>query len=260
MSDLVSFSGFQEANLRAVYFLNPRSLFDLGRPGYFLPEQIRELNSFYALWEAVWAQTLRSLNSESTDLADHFFRFDFACALFDEQNNIAAFLCSSTFDIRFQAHREHSYLKKLPDPFFASQLKTSETKIGSLEYAYVNPLWRKDRIGISLVDVLVCLNAKELFSRGVQLLMAFTRNDRSVNKIIYGRGGVAISQNEIMHNVAIDSISIRHDDFKFDIQNTVDARIECLWRDRRYLGAHHDDMTIEKGVSYGQNADHQARA
>lgn len=231
------FLEFRDDELTARFHLSPR--LRISSPMYSQRHEIEMHNRLYRNWKANWIATLQSLGSQQGDLVDQFSRFDFICELVDGDGGLAGILCSTSFDLRLEDHREHSYLRRVPASLFQQLISNDRFVLGSLEFAYVAPNWRKHLIGVSLVDVLVCLCGKELFSRGVTSLFAYTRNDRSIDKIIYGRGGQPVLKNEKMHNVSIDCICIPKDGFKFDLNSPLDIKIESLWTSRVYVGATH---------------------
>ncbi len=172
-------------------------------------------NLVFQKWQRVWSDTFEQLGSSSRHFADDFSRFSFIYGLFDADDTVVAFLCSTIFDFQFFAHRAHSYLERYPKWFHEEAIQKRDLTCASLEYCYVDAEWRKSKLPFSLVDVLLCLCAREAFSRGIDRVVAVTRNDRSVNQVVYQRGGEAVVTDAESHNVSVDLISLHRSHFRF---------------------------------------------
>ena len=172
-------------------------------------------NQLFERWHQVWTETFQNLGSNPRGFAHDFSRFSFVYCLLDKAHTIVAFLCSTIFDARSSAHKEHSYFKRYPKAFIQACEDEASPLLSSLEYCYVSPEWRKAQLPFSLVDILLCLCARRAYSWGIPRVIAVTRNDRSVNQVVYQRGGEAVVSNADLHNVKIDMISLQQSHFKF---------------------------------------------
>lgn len=135
------------------------------------------LNEVYSLWEKTFG---RVLNSAGANLDhDDFFRCHAAGVLLF-RNEVVGFNLFTTFDLELNAHRNHNYFKDL-DPQFVKSVTKQGSKVMTMEYFTLAPLWRKQAREIPWGEILTGLGLFHMDQSPANIVVGTPRVDLRVD-------------------------------------------------------------------------------
>lgn len=135
------------------------------------------LDDVYSLWEETFGHVLNSAGVE----LDHndFFRCHAAGVLMFK-NEIVGFNLFTTFDLELKAHRNHNYFREL-DPHFVKSVTKHGSKIMTMEYFTLSPLWRKQSQEIPWGEILTGLGLYYMDHSPADIVVGTPRVDLKVD-------------------------------------------------------------------------------
>lgn len=135
------------------------------------------LNEVYGLWEDTFGHVLNSAGVELDH--DDFFRCHTAGVLL-YKNEVVGFNLFTTFDLGLRAHRNHNYFKDL-DPQFVKSVTKQGSKIMTMEYFTLAPLWRKQSQEIPWGEILTGLGLHYMDQSPAEIVVGTPRVDLKVD-------------------------------------------------------------------------------
>ncbi|MGZ3694761.1 MAG: hypothetical protein ACXWQO_11300 [Bdellovibrionota bacterium] len=192
------------------------------------PETYLLHNQAYALWTRSWQQTFADLKSEAKIKADDFLRQDVIGALFDKDKAVGLLL-HTYLDLDLDAVRDHSYLVTYPSHIVSQLREAGATKVLTMEYLTLDKSWGRAKIGVALSEVILGLGVKLLENSGFGAMVVVTRNDRQVNRILYGYGARCLEAGLTKHNVSVDLVSLDQGTTHSGQNADVNRWIEYFW-------------------------------
>ena len=137
------------------------------------------LNEVFELWEETFGRVLNSAGVE-LDYND-FFRCHTAGVLL-YKNEVVGFNLFTTFDLNLRAHRHHNYFKEL-DPQFVKSVTKQGSKIMTMEYFTLSPLWRKQSQEIPWGEILTGLGLYYMDHSPADIVVGTPRVDLKVDSM-----------------------------------------------------------------------------
>lgn len=194
--------------------------------------RLQQYNQFYEDWKTSWNQTYKELKSESSAQPNDFLRQDILAGLFFENEPIAL-QTYAIFDLRWSAHRDHSYLSPFPSKYLDSLHHQNLNRLWTVQFLFVKPEWRKNLQQVSVSEVLAILGIRAFYASQADIMIGVARADRKINEMLYRRGASVIQRGLTLHNVAIDLLKFdRNDQLILKTDRPEDEYIEKFWNDR----------------------------
>jgi hypothetical protein len=188
-------------------------------------------NQAYALWQSNWQKTFEDLKSNAKLSADDFVRQNIISALFDGEKAVGLLL-HTYLDLNLDAVRAHSYLSTYPCQVVEGLRHSGAAQVLTMEYLTLDKNWRKSKVGVALGEVILGLGVQVLVESGFDSMVVVTRNDRQVNKILYGYGARCLAANLTKHNVSVDLVSLDKGKTYPGADSEVNRWIEYFWSRR----------------------------
>lgn len=189
-------------------------------------------NAAYRLWHRCWESTFSELKSEAKLNPQDFLRQDIISALYDGQRAVGLLL-HTYLNLELDAVREQPYLATYPAEVIDRLREEGVSKVLTMEYLTLDPLWRKSKVGLSMGEVILGLGAKLFAASGFEAMLVVTRNDRGVNQTLYGYGGRCLAAGLTKHNVPVDIVSLDRGKTRPGPNEKVNYWIEYFWGKRQ---------------------------
>lgn len=211
---------------------------------YVLPGHIRDCKpefhqlygSAYRFWRVFMGYEMNKEHLEDIEKklsSDAFMLFEDIFTLF-HGNSIVGFFCFDTKDMHSPAICDQSFFKSFPEDVLDNYIMPAD-KIMTIGHLLVHPDWRRSKIGVGLSDILVWFMHKRFVESGSDLMIYWTRNNRSTNQLGVKFGGEAIVQNQEYGGLTADIIATRPENVVMDCGDpTVNQISERLWENLKY--------------------------
>lgn len=185
----------------------------------------------YEFWHAHWLRTFGEVNGITRLHSDEFCRQSEVSALFLERDPVAVFLYD-WFDLRNAAHLEHSYFSRFPDIVLETLRQMEIAEVMIINYLAVAENWRRTQNHVSLADVMMGLAVKRFVNSRFRYIVAYARNSRRTNDLMYNFGAVPVHQNLVAHREPSDFVLFDRHRLNFRVEPAVTDLIERLWSAR----------------------------
>lgn len=198
------------------------------------PEFKKLYNTAYRFWRVFMGYEMNKEKLEDIDSklsSDGFMLFEDIYTLF-YGDAIVGFFCFDTKDMHSEAICDQSFFKSFPQDILQRYI-TPADKIMTIGHLLVHPDWRRSKIGIGLSDILVWFMHKRFVESGSDLMIYWTRNNRSTNQLGIKFGGEAILENYEYGGLTADAIATRPNKVILDSGDEVVNLIsEGFWKNR----------------------------
>jgi hypothetical protein len=185
-------------------------------------------NQLYRLWKQIWNETYSELGSNKTVCGDDFYFLDEFCTIhFD--NLPIAMVALKWLDLNLIPACENNYIEHFPGETLTQLKELGYQKVMGLGNLIAHPDWRKNGSQLSYTDVVVGLALKRQIENHFDTAICYTRNNRSVNKLVYRLGGIPLWQNLMRHNVQVDVVVIPSEKVAIHPQPEVQQAIDVYW-------------------------------
>lgn len=198
------------------------------------PEYVEFYNLAYDFWRIFMGLEMQREQLEDIDkklASDGFMLFQDVFTLFYDKQ-IVGFFCFDTKDMQSRAILDQEFFKSFPDAVMENYIKPSN-KLMSIGHLLVHPDWRRNKIGIGLSDILVWFMHKRFVESGSDLMIYWTRNNRSTNDLGTKFGGEQIVTDVEYGGLTADIIATRPDKVVLDCGNKeVNELSQHYWNNR----------------------------
>ena len=164
-------------------------------------------NSAYRLWDHVWSETLNDLDGVKKLFSNDFTRHDYATVLLRDGVAISLICCSEA-NLKLEARKNDSWFECWPSN---TLLEISKREGIGLIGAWfcVAPEYRKTRADfpVNIGQVVMESFGKLVLEGKYNVGFGVSRNNRSVNKVVYGIGGVKVGEASA-HGCDVDLILV----------------------------------------------------
>lgn len=195
-------------------------------------EQNKDLyNDLYKLWQNVWNKTFTELGENKTVAGDEFFLLDELFTVHID-NKAVAMVAAKWLNLELSPCTDNYYFKTFPPETRSALEAHNIKKFMGLGNLVTHPEWRKQKTGIPFADIVTGLSFKRQIEHGFDSALCYTRNDRSVNKMVKGFGGISLWQGIKRHNVEVDIMIVQSQNVVSHPSSDVQAFIDKLWGNR----------------------------
>jgi hypothetical protein len=204
----------------------------------FNPRRARDplLDGAYRLWRDVWQSTWQEAKVSTPMYSDEFTRQD-EVAVMAMGGSCIAVTCLRWLDLTRESAREDSYFKHWPQEAIA-KLGARLVCVGS--NTAIDPAWRRALVeprsgesgeAVRLSFASLALSARRFVASSADCLIALTRNDRSIDRILLALGsGAPLARIKICGNDTDVICLERHN-------TTTEAPVVGdLWQRRHHAG------------------------
>ncbi|MEY2934803.1 MAG: hypothetical protein RL033_5552 [Pseudomonadota bacterium] len=164
----------------------------------FNPRRARDplLDSAYQLWRDVWQSTWQEANVSTPMYSDEFTRQD-EVAIMAMGGACIAVTCLRWLDLTQASAREDSYFKHWPE---AAVEKLGRRRVCIGSNTAIDPTWRRALVeprpgvpgdSVRLSYASLALSARRFVTSSADCLIALTRNDRAIDRILLALGSGA---------------------------------------------------------------------
>lgn len=188
-------------------------------------------NDVYAFWNASWSKTLGELDKLEKLHADEFLRQGEATVITLDKE-IIGFFSFSWFDLRYEASLDHSYFRPYPRDCLDTLKARGLNKLMTMGWLTVSPPWRKSELGPLVCEALIWQGYKRFSQSESDVLVAYTRNDRKINKAAYLYGSRCLREKLTSHNVEVDLIWTLKEDVRNNPDPLIHKTAQRLWDTR----------------------------
>lgn len=198
----------------------------------FLDQWSQVYNIYFDTWKRSWEKTFKELRSTATPQPNDFLRQQVLAGLL-YRDQMVGMLTNSFFDLRWKAHCDHPYFQFFPESFKSLSDGKGVHRVMTMEYLYVDPLWRKTLQNVSLSEILPCLALKRSYFTDVDAVVGVARSDRKIDTMLYNRGAECVGSNIEIHNVKVDLIYFpRQKLLETSLDQEEDRYVEYFWENR----------------------------
>ncbi len=192
-------------------------------------------NEVYQFWKSFWNEVFKQNGSSSNADPNSFYRQNFV-AVITKGKDVAGTVFFSENNIQSKVVREITYFDRPYIREFCNDwIERGKYNVSTSEMLTVNPLYRKKEIGISLGSILMGISSQAFIESGNQVMIAPTRLDIGVDKIIEDFGWKMISEIYSMHETPVALYAL----FRENIRNSEDPEVQkwvdTLWSKRKDL-------------------------
>lgn len=153
----------------------------------------------YKFWHDSWGKTLKSLSGLKKLRSDEFFKFDEISFISHEDFGPVALHCHQWMDLSKDYYKDQAYLEWYPENLISSLEEEGFKKVLFYGNLIVHPEWRRSKCGLSFGDIITSFVVDRLQNTQLDCAITYTRDDRSVNKMI-GRLGARVLQSDLVAN------------------------------------------------------------
>ena len=154
----------------------------------------------YSFWKKLWLETYRELVGLDKINSDSFLSSYRVVCVFNDIEVVAIGLIHN-FDFSNPLQKELSYFNAFSDKSLDS-IFSKYKRISSIDNIAISPNYRKKGI----VQLLFHEIYKIFIETSSDILVAYTRNNRSINKVAYDLGASSLDKNILNHAVKTDII------------------------------------------------------
>ncbi|MBC7537892.1 MAG: hypothetical protein H7281_03675 [Bacteriovorax sp.] len=194
------------------------------------PEAYHAYNSAYHLWERVWSETLKELDGVKKLFSNEFTRHDFATVLYRDDIAIAL-MCYSAVNLNLDVRKNDSWFESWPQEFLAEQsIREGEGLIAA--WFCTAPEYRKSQLNYPINSAKLIMEAfgKIVLEDGYNVGYGTSRNNRSVNKLLYEIGGEKRGES-LAHGCEVDLILVEPDKVR-EAQLSYSNLFKKLWEEK----------------------------
>ena len=206
-------------------------------PGHIrdcVSENISHYNTAYDFWRVFMGYEMSKENIENIESklsSDGFMLFEDIYTLF-YKTSIVGLFCFDTKDMSSHAIGDQSFFKTFPVEILNNYVHKAQY-IMTIGHLLVHPNWRRSKIGLGLSDILVWFMHKRFVESGCDLMLYWTRNNRSTNQLGIKFGGECILSDYHYSGSPADVIATRPDKVIMDSgDETVNQISADLWNNR----------------------------
>jgi hypothetical protein len=187
----------------------------------------------YSFWRQFWTRVLTDVGAASTPEPDEFCRQDLVCLLLDERDEIAAMMCYTFYDLGLRATTDRQYFSRYFTPeFFGALRDRGITRLMSLEYLSVAPVWRRNGGAASLARLISVLGLRQVAQFGCDAGIAAARCDVGVDKLSHELGAESIVRGLKVHGIETDLVAFVRDRIQEPRDPRVADLVARLWDER----------------------------
>lgn len=201
---------------------------------------IEHYNSAYDFWRIFMGLEMQREHLDDIDkklASDGFMLFEDIFTLF-YRDKIIGFFCFDTKDLMSRAMWDQEFFKSFPSNIIHDYIKPAK-KIMTIGHLLVHPDWRRSKIGIGLSDVLVWFMHKRFSESGCDLMIYWTRNNRSTNQLGTKHGGEVVLKDYSYGGLTADLIINRPEQNKVQCgDQQIDKISQRLWDTRIVCNVH----------------------
>ncbi len=198
------------------------------------PKLLNYYNQAYTFWRAFMGLEMQRENLEDIEKklsSDGFMLFEDIYTLF-HKTTLVGFFCFDTKDMHSDAIVDQEFFKSFPDVILENYISKAK-KIMTIGHLLVHPDWRRNKIGIGLSDILVWFMHKRFLECGADLMIYWTRNNRSTNQLGIKHGGEAVLKDYKYGGLTADVIATRPENVIMDCgSDAINTLSEELWQNR----------------------------
>jgi hypothetical protein len=203
-----------------------------GRPQFGF-EGTRLYEQAYEFWRSFWTRVLADVGVDHGPEPDEFCRQDRVCLLVDQNDEIAAMLCYTFYDLAFRATAQRGYFMRYFTPDFFNALKARGiSRVMSLEYMSVAPAWRRLGDGASLARLIAVLGLRQVGTYGCDAGIAAARCDVGIDQLSHELGGESVVKDVKVHGISTDLVAFPRNDIREPTDPNTSRIVERLWRER----------------------------
>jgi hypothetical protein len=199
--------------------------------GFEPPENVSLYNALYSFWHEQWTKTLSELDGPTKLHADEFTRQG-EKTFFTFNGEIIAAFCLSWFHLGLLSHREHSYFTSYPPETLEFLKAQGLERVMTMGWLCTSRSWRRSEMGSLITDSLVLLGYRRFLHSAADTLIAFTRNDRKINDLVYRNGSKCLRSGVSAHNVEVDIIYTLKKDVRESEDPVIRETVNRLWDQR----------------------------
>jgi len=194
-----------------------------------------EYESLYSFWQKEWTETFKELKDDTyKGYSDEFCKEDIKVALFSGARPVA-FCGMSYYDLQAPSQRDLAYLRKYPSEVLDQWGKSNLRTALSLGHLCKDMSW--DHPYKNRVAYLVVASCLKVFLESLaDFAIAYTRNDRGVNKLCYSLGAKCEQDGLVAHNVEVDIVRWFKEPVSEKLQQFSPKIFPALWEKRMQHG------------------------
>lgn len=188
-------------------------------------------NQAFEVWKKTWTRAFSEMGSPPPN-PDNFIRQNVILAIAHGQE-VAALHLYTIFDLRLQAHREHSYLTKHCTPKALAKLESQGVKrVMSMEYLCVDENYRSSKVGVNLSSVISGAGMEWAKEQRVDGVLGMARNEKNIDKLGKALGGEVLDVIPNLHNESWAVIGFLRENLQPHPQEAERELANTLWQNR----------------------------
>ena len=188
------------------------------------------LNSTYCFWKEIWTETFAAAHAHGEKVdGDRFNLIDEIGVLISNSKPVAL-LGLRHFDLRLLASMETSYMQTFSVEAAESIKNSGYRNVTALVGLTIASEARNAEMGLSLKDLIVSLMLKQAKKVDTEAVIAFTRNNRGINKLFERFGAASLIKNKPGWDSPIDVMLLEWSNYKETPSPQVAEVSNWLWR------------------------------
>lgn len=190
--------------------------------------QLELYNRTYQLWKSVWTERFKEASINDSIDGDKFHLMQQLCVVHSHKQPLAL-IGIRTFNLHTESSLETAYINSLCPEMIQQLHNRNIFHVSGILGLTIPAPSRKSSIHFSLKDLAGSLVLRTARSNGCQAAIAYTRNDRGINKLFERFGAEALVKDQYRFDGPVDMLYLTWEKFKETDAPGVGPLADRLW-------------------------------